>query len=244
MSDSISRYQQARGPAAMLGTVAALLMILLPAAGQAGVTTDALLEQAAAHAREAAEQAFPDGEVSVRMVPLDPRLALDACEDLQLETRNDRLAGRIAIHARCLAPRNWGLYLTAQVDVLLPIVTVARPVPRGTVLRRGDLTLETQNLGELREGYLTDIDTAAGMAARTNLRADNVLYQRQLDAPKLVTRGDTVMLASSQGHVRVTTQAIALSDGVYGEQIEVRNPRSDRVLTAWVTGRGAVTVRP
>jgi len=59
-----------------------------------------------------------------------------------------------------------------------------------------------------------------------------------------VTRGDTVMLASSQGHVRVTTQAVALSDGVYGEQIEVRNPRSDRVLTAWVTGRGTVTVRP
>lgn len=227
-----------------IGPVAALLMTLLPAAGHTGTTTDELLERAAAHARSAAEQAFPDGQVSVRMVPLDPRLALDACEDLQLDTRNDRVAGRIAIHARCLAPRNWGLYLTAQVDVLLPIVTLARPVPRGTVLRAGDLTLQTHNLGELRDGYLTDIEAAAGMAARTNLRADNVLYQRQLDAPKLVTRGDTVMLASSQGHVRVTTQAVALSDGVYGEQIEVRNPRSERVLTAWVTGRGRVSVRP
>jgi len=227
-----------------LSTIAALLLTLLPATVQAGATTEALLERAAAHARSAAERAFPEGEVSVRMVPLDPRLALDACEDLRLETRNDRVAGRIAIHARCIAPRNWGLYLTAQVDVLLPIVTLAGPVPRGTVLRAGDLALDTHNLGELREGYLTDIDAAAGMAARTNLRADNVLYQRQLDAPKLVSRGDTVMLASGQGHVRVATQAVALADGVYGEQIEVRNPRSDRVLTAWVTGRGRVSVRP
>jgi flagella basal body P-ring formation protein FlgA len=82
------------------------------------------------------------------------------------------------------------------------------------------------------------------MAARTSLRADSVLYQRQLSAPQLVSRGDTVNLATTVGAVTVTTEAEALADGTYGERIEVRNPRSNRVITAWVTGAGRVSTRP
>ncbi len=208
---------------------------------EAGTTE--LLQQASEHAFTAAQRAYPEGTVSVRMVPLDPRLRLDTCEALSLEMPGERVVGRVAIQARCQAPVRWGLYLTAQVDVILPVVQAARPVPRDTVLREADLTLARHNLADIRDGYLTDPGDAVGMAARSNLRADSVLYQRQLAAPKLVSKGDAVTVASSQGHVRVTAQAIALTDGVYGEQVEVRNPRSNRVLSAWVTGPGTVATR-
>jgi flagella basal body P-ring formation protein FlgA len=56
--------------------------------------------------------------------------------------------------------------------------------------------------------------------------------------------GDSVVLDAGHGLVAVSTQAIALTDGVYGEQIDVRNPRSNRIVTGWVTGRGTVTTRP
>lgn len=222
-----------------------LLACVTLAAAQAGYPdTGTLLERAAAHAHDAARQAYPTGTVAVRMVPLDPRLRLEPCADLWLEIPGERVAGRVAVHARCRAPATWGLYLTAQVDVVLPVVELARPVPRDTVLRDDDLGLAPRNLAEIRDGYLTDLDAAVGMAARSNLRAGTVLYQRHLAAPKLVTKGDAVTLAASHGHVRVTTKAIALSDGVYGEQVEVRNPRSNRVMTGWVTGPGAVSTRP
>lgn len=221
-------------------TYTALLLAL--AAPAAGADTRALLERAGAHVADAAHQAYPQGEVSVRMVPLDPRLQLAECEDLDLEIPGDRVAGRVAVHARCRAP-TWGIYLTAQVDVVLPVVELARPAPRDTVLRAADLRLTEHNLASLRDGYLTDPQAVIGMQARSNLRANAVLYQRQVEAPRLVTRGDAVVLAASLGHVTVTTQAIALTDGVYGEQIEVRNPRSNRVLSAWVTGRGTATTR-
>lgn len=210
----------------------------------ANADTTALLARAGEFAEDAARQAYPEGQVSVRMVPLDPRLTLDACEDLDLRIPGDRVAGRVSVHARCRAPSTWGLYLTAQVDVVLPVVTLAGPVPRNSILREADLNRTETNLAGLRDGYLIDPAEAVGMAARHNLRSDGVLYQHQLAAPKLVTKGDTVTLASSVGAVTVTTQAVALTDGVYGERVDVRNPRSNRVISGWVTGAGSVSMSP
>jgi flagella basal body P-ring formation protein FlgA len=220
------------------------VLSIMPLAGSAMADADAMLEQAAEHAASAARQAYPGAQVTVRMVPLDPRLQLAPCTALELRIPGERVAGRIAVHARCQEPQPWGLYLTAQVDVVLPVVALARPVPRDTLLRASDLVLTEHNLSDLRDGYLTDLDTAVGMEARSNLRADAVLYQRQLAAARLVSKGDSVVLEAGHGHVAVSTQAIALTDGVYGEQIEVRNPRSNRIVTGWVTGRGTVTTRP
>lgn len=213
-------------------------------ANASSATLEALARQAADLARERAHQAHPDGEISVSMVPLDPRLRLEPCDELEMSIPGDRVAGRVSIRARCRTPVSWGVYLTAQVDVVVPVVTVARPVPRGSVLRPADLAVAPQNLAGLRPGHLSSLEDALGMAARTGLRADAVLYQHQLAAPKLVSRGDTVVLSTRRGVVTVTTQAVALADGVYGEAIEVRNPRSERTVTAWVTGRGTVAVRP
>jgi flagellar basal body P-ring formation protein FlgA len=223
-----------------------LLILVLWSApmGLVSAGTNTLLAEAGDFAREAAMQTYPDGEVSVRMVPLDPRLNLAACEELDLRIPGDRTAGRVSVHARCRAPVNWGIYLTAQVDVVLPVVTLTGPVPRDSVLRPGDMATVETNLATLRDGYLTDPDAAVGMAARHNLRADSVIYQHQLAAPRLVRKGDTVTLATSVGTVTVTTQAVALTDGVYGEQVDVRNPRSDRVVSGWVTGAGTVSMRP
>ena len=227
------------GPALLL----AAWLLTLPL-GAAAMPTTELLARAESFAAAAARQAYPDGDVTVRMVPVDSRQVLDPCEDVRFEATGDRVAGRIAIRARCLAPARWGIFLTALVDVVVPVVTLARPVPRDSVLQAADVTLTPRNLGELREGYLIDPDDVVGMAARSNLRADAVLYQRHLAAPRLVVRGETVTVAARHGHVQVTTQAIALSDGVYGEQVEVRNPRSERVVTGWVTGPGRVSTRP
>lgn len=206
--------------------------------------TSALLARAGEFAENAARQAYPEGQVTVRMVPLDPRLTLAACEDLDLRIPGDRVAGRVSVHARCRAPSTWGLYLTARVDVVLPVVTLTGPVPRNSILREANLTRTETNLAGLRDGYLIDPADAVGMAARHNLRSDGVLYQHQLAAPKLVSKGDTVTLASSVGAVTVTTNAVALTDGVYGEKVDVRNPRSNRVISAWVTGAGSVSMSP
>ncbi len=220
-----------------------MLLTALTLAG-AGAEAATLEEQAHALAMEKATRAYPRADVSVHVVPLDPRLRLQPCNDLTMEIPGDRVAGRITVHARCRAPANWGIYLSAQVDVVLPVVVTVRPVPRDSVIRSADLALEPRNLAELRDGHLIELADAVGMAARTGLQADRVVYQRHLAARRLVSKGDAVTLAAHHGQVMVTTRAIALADGTYGEQIELRNPRSNRTTSGWVTGPGQVSTRP
>ncbi len=236
----------ARKPARLIATLAAALCAVAASGASDGssVSLEQLPDRAAATVRAAARRDYPEADIDVRMVPLDPRLSLEACQQLDLQLPGSRSAGRVTVHARCSAPAAWGIYLTAQVDIVLPVVTVAGPVPRDTVLRAGDLALQPANLADLRDGYLTDPAVAEGMVARTPLRFGAVLYQRQLSAPRMVTRGDPVTLAARRGLIVVTTQAIALSDGVYGDKVDVRNPRSDRVLSAWVVGPARVSTHP
>lgn len=221
-----------------------MVLMTLTFAGAAGADTAALEEQARGLAMETATHAYPGARVSVTVTPLDPRLRLQRCDDLSMEIPGNRIAGRITVHARCRAPVSWGIYLSAQVDVVLPVVVTVRPVPRDSVIRAADLALESRNLAELRDGHLTDLEDAVGMAARTGLQADRVLYQRHLAPRRLVSKGDAVTLAAHHGQVVVTTRAVALADGAYGERIELRNPRSNRTTSGWVTGPGQVSTRP
>ncbi|TNF13666.1 MAG: flagella basal body P-ring formation protein FlgA, partial [Vibrionaceae bacterium] len=41
----------------------------------------------------------------------------------------------------------------------------------------------------------------------------------------------------------ITTKGTALSDGTFGEQIKVKNDKSNRIIDAQVSGIGEVTVQ-
>jgi len=240
---------QERSPASLRKRVLPVLLLgcLLATPGparSAPVQTAELLEEAQRLIAAAARAAYPDGRIAVEMLPLDPRLELAACDDLEYRLPGSRISSRQSIHVRCHGPQAWGFYATAQVRIDAPVLTLAHSVPRDAVLRADDLEVRYSDVTGLRDGYLSDAADAVGLTARHNLRAGATLHLHQLTRPKLVTRGDTVTLSASRGQVIIRTRAVALRDGSYGERIDVRNPRSERTVTAWVTGHGRVSTTP
>ena len=59
----------------------------------------------------------------------------------------------------------------------------------------------------------------------------------------MVAEGDTVLLTYEGGRIHLAVKAEALGDGDMGEQVEVRNLQSDRVVTGTVIGKNKVGVR-
>jgi flagella basal body P-ring formation protein FlgA len=57
-----------------------------------------------------------------------------------------------------------------------------------------------------------------------------------------IRKGDQVVITARSGTVSVRMPGEALSDGVIGKQISVRNQRSNRVIRARVVGPGQVEV--
>ncbi len=223
--------------------LAAATVAVLPTAGvaAAGTPLQQVLDAAGLAVEVAAREAHPNAEIDIRMLPLDNRLRLGPCEAMTSDVTGRRLHGRVSVKVRCQGPSGWGVFATAEVAVVKPVVITRGPVPRGTTLRPDDLMLVTRDISTLRPGYLVDLEDALEMTVRQGLRADAVVYARQLAAPTLVRRGDRVTISARHGAVEVSSQGIALSDGAYGTQIEVRNSNSDRTISGWVVGYGKIS---
>ena len=70
-----------------------------------------------------------------------------------------------------------------------------------------------------------------------------MLMNRDMESVPLVKRGQVVEVHSGSGGVVVVTAAKSLSDGAYGDVIELRtNDRGPKKFNAMVIGAGRATV--
>ena len=76
------------------------------------------------------------------------------------------------------------------------------------------------------------------LAANRLLHPGDILRKRDLTKARLVKRGQRVAVESVGAYFRIASELVALQDGFLGDQIELRNPGSDRQVTAIVTGAG------
>ncbi|MCH8506446.1 MAG: flagellar basal body P-ring formation protein FlgA [Ectothiorhodospiraceae bacterium] len=197
-------------------------------------------------ARVFAESTIAAGHdrADVEIGRLDPRLRLQKCETPLEAFRSpgQQNGGRTTIGVRCASPRPWTIYVSARVNSYAQVYTTARSLGRGERIREGDLRLLEANVGNLSQGYYTELDQLLGMEVRRPSRPGEVLTPSMVAAPRLVTRGQTVTVLADAGAARVTMQGTAMEDGGLGDRIRVKNPRSERVIEGEITGEGRVRV--
>ena len=204
-----------------------------------GATRDFLEQQVQEHVASSGLQARHE----IQLSRLDQRLRLPLCNDDALSASLECPAtpvGRVTVRVSCSAPSPWRLFVPAQVSLFQPVVVSTRPLSRGSVVGAEDVHLAERDTGLLGSNYLLDPAQAIGMQLKRNVSADNVLSYTQLENNRIVRRGDKVVISSGNSSVSVKMPGEALEDGTQGEQIRVRNTRSNRVIRARVTGPGQV----
>ncbi|MEM9623823.1 MAG: flagellar basal body P-ring formation chaperone FlgA [Pseudomonadota bacterium] len=213
-------------------------------AGAAGFDAGALVSQAQ-HlvATQVAEQ-FPDAAVEIDIQPLHKAILHKRCSAFSVEVKGTRLFGRVPVMARCDKPHNWTFYLSAQVDVEVPVVISQRAITRGELLQADMLDVSWQPMATLRSGFLSDAKDLLGKVAKRAIRAHQPVYLHQVSTPWAVHKGDRVAIKAKIGQTYVATNGIAMQNGHIGEQISVRNEASQRMIRPWVWGPGTVGTRP
>ena len=204
-----------------------------------GATRDFLEQQVQEHVASSGLQARHE----IQLSRLDHRLRLPLCNDDALSASLESPAtpvGRVTVRVSCTAPSPWRLFVPAQVSLFQPVVVSPRPLSRGSVVGADDVHLAERDTGLLGSNYLLDPAQAIGMQLKRNVSADSVLSYTQLENNRIVRRGDKVVISAGNSSVSVKMPGEALEDGTQGEQIRVRNSRSNRVIRARVTGPGQV----
>jgi len=123
-----------------------------------------------------------------------------------------------------------------------PAVVAARPVERGKVLDRDDVTVRAVRI--LRSTPLaSSVEEVLGTVARRNLSAGEPVALNLFSSAPIIQRGDPVIISVRKAGFRIEVRGEALDAGREGESIRVRNLQSKKVVQAVAVAPGRAEVQ-
>lgn len=184
------------------------------------------------------------GEYEVTLMPLDSRLSLPQCiEPLEVfKTTGLIKPGRLTIGVRCNREKKWSIFTSAIIKNYQMVVVLSQSIQRGAIVTRQHLAIEKREVSNLREDFVTQIEQIENKQATHQLAIGTVLSLRNFVEPKLIKRGDKVIISSTKPDFSIRMSGIAMADGSKGQRISVKNQSSGRIVNAIVIDAGLVAV--
>jgi flagella basal body P-ring formation protein FlgA len=195
-------------------------------------------------ARYLAQQTAGGDHLDIQVGAIDSRLRLSACAtDLEhFLPPGGRKSGNVTVGIRCMHPKPWTLYVTAQVRHYQKVVVLARSLPRNARLTGADLQLEERDSSLLPLGYFSALEEVEGKHLSRPLNAGYLLHSTVLLAPKVIRRGQEVTLLAQSDGLEVRSRGNALQDGGMGDRIAVKNQHSRQVIEGIIVEEGVIRV--
>jgi flagella basal body P-ring formation protein FlgA len=182
------------------------------------------------------------GKVNIRIRDIDRRTRLPACQPLQaFLPAGATLMGKTSIGVRCDRNPGWTVFVQADVRVVASVLVANRPLAQNTVLRAGDFSVRSGELGQT--GILTDPAQAIGKTLRFGIGAGQVLRANMLRTPFVVFQGKTTDVRVRDSGISIQSSGQALNNGASGESVRVRMA-SGTVISGLAMADGSVEVRP
>ncbi len=116
------------------------------------------------------------------------------------------------------------------------------PIRAGAPLGPENLAFSREKASETPGLYVTTFDAVAGMIARRNLSANQLITLTDVSEPALIRRGELVTVVLTRGNIKVTAKGIANHDAIRGENVVVTNAQSRAQITGIAAAPGTVVV--
>ncbi|ASM50788.1 flagella basal body P-ring formation protein FlgA [Pseudoalteromonas espejiana DSM 9414] len=122
---------------------------------------------------------------------------------------------------------------------MAPVVVANANLARGEVITKSHLSVKMKPSQFVRVQYLDDPLMLIGSRSKRNIRSGMPVLLNQIC---MVCKGDAVNIYASIKGLRIKTTGIALEDGTLGEQVQIKNKKSGKILNARVDGVESVQV--
>jgi flagella basal body P-ring formation protein FlgA len=184
-------------------------------------------------------------EYEISVLPLDSQLKLPECtEQLEAFTTTDLIkAGRASIGVRCNAEKKWSIFTSVVIKVYESVIVLSRPVQRGETITRQHLATEKRDVSKLRGDFVTQAEQIENKQAVRYAPAGAILGLRSFIEPRLIKRGDKIIISAIQPAFTIRMNGVALMDGTKGQRIRIKNDNSGRIISATVIEAGLVSVK-
>jgi flagella basal body P-ring formation protein FlgA len=183
-------------------------------------------------------------QVTIYSFPLDSRIKLKQCDKPLTfsHNQNTQLKGTTSVKTSCRGSRPWSIYTKHRISVTKSVLVVNKNLPKNHIVQDSDVVYVVKNVQILRNGYITDKALVLGQKLKRQVKEGKPIYTYQVGPVKFIKKGDKVNIAAKMGALTVITSGIALDDGQKGDQIDVENVRSSRVIRTRVISLDTVEV--
>lgn len=181
----------------------------------------------------------------IKVGHLDSRLRLITCSKPLVAFTPDgsKLKGRTTVGVRCRGDQPWSIYVPATIAIYEEIVVTTAPLMRGHIVSTTDIALEKRETGKISgQHFIYNLDLAVGKALKRPISAGKVIQASYLEMPRLIRRGQIVTILAITNGLVVRMSGKSMMDGAKGDLIQVRNPKSKRIINGTVTASGEVRV--
>lgn len=138
--------------------------------------------------------------------------------------------------------RRFPIWARVRVRIRVDRVMARADLHPGSAITPDQISVEPREEFPEAAPFPRSAAEVAGRVPRLLIRGGSALRWAQLEAPKDVLRGDTVIAQVHAGRASLRLEVQAQGAGAAGESILVRNPVSGRKFRARVVGRGLVSV--
>ncbi|GIC76615.1 flagellar basal body P-ring formation chaperone FlgA [Moritella sp. F3] len=179
--------------------------------------------------------------VSIEVTKIDRRITVSQCEGnmTAVLVGNKSLQRSATVRIRCDNTDNWQIHIPVKIIRLVPVVVSNRPLSKGSLLTKNNTKIEYMNRVLLRSGYISDLVFVNRARLKRQLSSGQMISTRDIC---LVCKGESVTITSSVGNLTVKTAGVALSNGVLGDKINVRNTKSKRIVSGIVQAAGTIQI--
>lgn len=175
---------------------------------------------------------------------IDPRLNLLICESPAIFSfQSDPLSrNKSTIKIECKDKKRWSIFVGVKIDIFKEAWVASQTLPRKHRITQSDIDRAEIQINKSQKGYFDNKNKILGMHLRRSIKEGQAFYPGLLSSPKVIERGDTVVISALSQVISVKMLGTAMSDGKIGQQISVKNKKSSRVIRAMVTGKGKVSI--
>jgi flagella basal body P-ring formation protein FlgA len=175
---------------------------------------------------------------------IDPRFNEKHCtQAIQFSLNRSPLSqANLTTMASCADEQPWKLYITTTIHVFGEVVYAATTLPRAHTIQERDLQIKEEIINKHFYAGFSQKNDVVGMITKRSIRQGSSIQANLLQAPKLVKRGDDVVIMASTQGILIKMRGTAMEDGELGEQITVKNNQSARIIKARVSESGLVSV--
>lgn len=180
------------------------------------------------------------GKLEVVAGHLDPRLRLTDCPSALQTSLPGRqtLNKSVTVLVRCEEDQ-WQIYIPVKIKLMIPIIVAKRPLDRGVTINKNDVMIQLVNAQFQRGQTYTDASSLIGARIKRVVGIGEAIQGNDIC---MVCRNDEVIMTAGKNGLHIVVKGSALSDGTLGEQIKVRNSKSNRIVDATITAVGHVEI--